>query len=516
MNFSISLQLKQNAQSFRADSKFIDCVIHSGDREFPSHRIFLAKFSQWFHDFFTEQSKTSDSISAKVIDIEIPLNTESCFGQVLDALYGKDLHISINNAPAILKIVTFYGISIMKDAVIKYIRETTETMTVLYYIKKFIEYELFDQAIILTPFIAKSIKRTIKYPNETHVITMKDVLKNVTDGRIFAMILKDKKLKELSQSEIEAKLERRKAKSMEKLDKKTFKSMITPKYDRNIAFLSQEQKVALIDEFVSHHEINQEERNALASVIDWARTDVCGYLLKYNCDWAPYNVQRNCIKKIIKKRRKNIKNFEDKCELHDVERKMISRVFPLAYIPNIYYADDNGDEQNYDLVKRISLYGDNKEIDLLLYGIAKVEHVGDVFNANNEASCVLRNDNSYFIGYGNDETSPGVVISFDKLAAAKIKSLTIDTKIEKNGFGNSDNSKYYLSPKSLIIEVTDVNGNKKSKAVEVPKSRVLEFQIDELSSIASIRSIKIMLDSESKVQILRIKHVTMNGYLVMD
>ena len=525
-DFSLSLQLEPQGRFFRKDGKFLDVVLISGNKKYEAHRIVLAMNSSWFYEYFDQRKEIEKLEPNQKMVIDLPCNPCDCFSVVLDSIYTGKLELTPKNAPSIYKIVEFYGISKYVEPLKNYISKTISESTVLFYANQFIKYEMFEQASILTHFIAKCIHAIFDQPNTSHRVTLKAIYENVNDGRVFAEALNDKKLRELTKEEIDAKLERRYNKALkiynEKKEEKNDQKPNEVAYNKRITFLTEDQKVSIVDEYVGDRRMNEEEREALAKVADWEKEDSYKYLVHYKCDWLPARISRELIKKILVIRKNSLDAFSKQSE---TALDPVSRWYPFSWITSIAETDETLSTPVVKIIDFIStLGGVVNEFNPQEYGFINPEEEGTILGVQHYKRFLVKNifetNEKFYVGRGKGNVSPGFILKFGQSTRIKPERIIINSHIEKNvphidvALSQQEISKipksYRVAPSSVIIQ-TFSDGKESEEKILETRNGIGEKSFCELGINDEFDSIKVQLKGEGPIQVLRIKHIEIVG-----
>ena len=508
----ISILLDDKSADFQKKTKFIDCIIHSGKETYKAHRIVLARYSKWFYDYFQQEEQKKSLGVNQAIEIDLPVNPQNQFVTILNAVYSNELSITRDVSPALLKISVFYGFNKFIEPIKNFIENTTNEMTVLRYVRSFINYELYDESFLFTTLLAKAIRTIYEEPDSTLAITMKDLYDYITDGRVFAMILKNRKLCPITDEEFAAKLERRKKRAEELKPSNSGQTSNLPiKYNHERPlYLTDEQKVYEINKYCQvHPPKTEEEKQALASVIDWNKEGYWQFMLNYDMDWLPANIARPIYKKILENRTPTIEAFDK--DLNSLKSDEVSHWFPFTWLSSIYNAKVNVTTPQHDIINFIATLGNSVE-NFNPYGIIDVKPVGIQTSIELAPENILKNDDSYFscLADINEKTPnpPQLIIDFGSSTHIKVNSITINCDIHHH----SPNNDLIKLPKGFDIQLINEEHKQKIEFKLPMEKPIVKHTFDEENSCPIINKIIITLDTDCPLfEVLRIKNVEVNG-----
>lgn len=129
---SINNRVPFMLNKFKNENQFNDCVIITGDNQYPCQRVFLAKLSGWFYKYF----KANPIERGTVCRVKIPENPGDMFGEFLSFLYEGQCLLTVEKIPPFLKIAVFYEIPSLVN-VLKYnYQEANNESTLLYFCRE--------------------------------------------------------------------------------------------------------------------------------------------------------------------------------------------------------------------------------------------------------------------------------------------------------------------------------------------------------------------------------------------
>ena len=423
----INFRLGSKAQEFRSSGSFTDVILRYNSEEFPAHRIILAKFSGWFKKYFTAD-KTVLKPNCQ-ITIDIPENPEDSIKTVLTALYEGKLKLTVENAPAILKICVFYEIPHLTVAVRNFVSDSVNQTTVLHYARRFIEYGLLQDAKGLAGIIAEELDKYYKNPGVPGNITEQQIFEAVSDGRVFADVVSHEK-------------------------------MVSSQ-----ACNTEEKVVGIIDKYVGERIItNIEEQEALASIINWEQPESYLYLVKFKCDWLPARIYRKLVCKVIDNRRKNANCFE---EDSNKQGKDVSRWFVFSWITSVSKAIETKSTPVVKINEFIrTLGGESKPFNPVLFGIVDAKVVGRIAGKIYGPENILDGTDS-FLSITSGQKEAAVSLLFGKHDTLNISKITFDFKVFRTPNSGAqtigkEEDKYFKVPSYVDIQ-SKLNGNENTK-----------------------------------------------------
>lgn len=423
----------QKYEQFIRNSYFIDVKLVSEIGEYNAHKIVLARYSTWFE-------KTFKDLPADAASLQLPCDPEGAFALLLEIIYTNAVKISVKTAPALLKVAVAYEFPDVIEQVQKFIDESTSMIEneeiILYYVSKFIEYGLIDDAQKLAPKFAKYLSQMIANGGKAGIMSMDRMYRSVSDGRVFASILIDPQV----------------------IDK-----------------WSEEQKVEQIDIFHSMHpELKEPEKEALAnpSIVNWSNENSYRYLVHYVCDWLPAKISRPLYRKIFNIRAANSRVFEKDCETASAK---LSRWFPFSWCSCIADSVVTQSTPVVDAIKFITKLGGalKNPIDPEKYGLINpipVTKLKEEILFPHLMNNIFFDDKRIFQVICNQKqlktSENAIIIDFGTSAVFKPKSLKVD--FTHSPFYNEHVASYFKERKihypSHINVITSINSKSQEKA----------------------------------------------------
>lgn len=390
-----------NFNSYRLQNLFIDCYLKSKDQIYPCHKIILSLKSRYFYEYFKSKSES---------EIELPINPNNFFNDILIYLYTGDIHLNSQNIALACKFSEFYGIDCLKDL----------------------------------------IQHQFK-----NILTLKNCLNISKSLRANGIQTKDDQIAEIILKDF----------LMNKIDKieQTYSS-ISPNVLSKILvkfnnIISDDQKINLIEEYLVSQgsiDLNQREKEVLASVIDWSNPNSYKYVVNYKCDWVPSNIIKPKINQILNIRRTLIQSTDDDFKL---VVKDVSKFYPLFHIFEISHPHLE-EEERYDVSHLLSTIGDiAKNVNILNNGFIQVQTSYCLPDFIPQFIFDQDDMEHYFVSFGSDQNHPYLTFSFGKEANFLL------TQIEIQTFRLHKEQGHTRSPKRLFLECYD-DENKSDKPLE--------------------------------------------------
>lgn len=466
----LNIRLGFQFDDFRHSSQFTDCRLVSGDVKIPCQRIVLAKVSNWFDKYFEEHPITK---YGDVCEIEVPVNPKNILEQFINLIYTNYADVTILNLPLLLKMSVFYDCPTITKALQILYHDATNDDTVLYLAKEFISLGLIEDARSLAPSIAMHLKRIHNNEKELR-FSIEDLFDSLSPP-VFAAVINQDLLKQNGEKELP---------------------------------FTDEDKVRYIDSFVLYHgkEItDEEEKEALASPIDWTSPSAYQFLARHKCDWLPAKIARPLINRIIKNRQALQKYLERGVKKASPE---VSRWYIYSWAQSCRNASYEREDPEVNVVDFIrTLGGTTDPIDPVRYGFIdafctpcdKKTLEGKPLTSNFSPSNVLLTDNQlYFMAQKEGEVYPGVGIDLGDLARFTPKKIMLNTRIEPRPYTSTRpyNPKPYTKSFSFKLgqnkeECIKLNSNYN---FEIAKEMEGKFESQSLSVNKSCNSMMFQLN----------------------
>ena len=490
---SINERLFSRLDAFRSNSTFVDVVLRYNEDEYLAHRIFLAKYSAWFRDYFKNEQESGKVLEANErVYIDLPENPNGAMLLILNALYSGHLKITISNAPDLLKVSVFYGFNQFSQLIRSFVKKTLTEQTCLEYAQQFIQHDLIDDAKSLCKFIAEKLVDDFTQVGVPHAVNKKNVFAKITDGRVFAEILKNP----------------------------VFNDLIKDKKGNDVTILSEDDKVRLIDEYIGDRVVDLiEEQEALASVIDWTTDYAHTYLVRYRCDWVPASISRYLYNKILDFRRNDVTVFEKDCES---AAPTLSRWFPFSWFQFIADAIPTTETPIVDVNKFIStLGGCASQFNPIDYGMINTEIDEATQSQGNvlyPAKYIVEDSPSFFAAYTNLETKqvPAAVLNYGKHVKIQSTDIYINPCVLIVLEGQTPvkyitrSSNYQPIPDQIIVTT-----NNKDTFANIRKPATKEIATV-IPYNQTFTEIKFSLKPQSPYQLLRLLKVDIRGKFLQN
>lgn len=318
----------------RKNNQFIDCIIETDQGEIiKAHRAILARYSNWFHEYFMDHNEQSTDIQK----IKLPLDPDNVMPQVIDFLYDGHIHFTALSIVSFLHCSDFYKIQILERIANDQLIEAASVSTSLFFAQQLIKRNLTSKYIFLAPLIASQLKKIID--NKPSILSKQKIFESI-NPRLFHEVL---------------------------LQKDLFK-------------LDDFVKAEIIDEFVGDRtDLSEEDKHFLASVIEWGtpnsnRPGSNSYkiLVNFKCNWVPSNISRPFFIYVINVRRQNINALEEiiKSSTKKADKnKDTGRWFLFPWLNTIEYSSPCTSNPQIKVIDFISRLGYlNYKIDAVEYG----------------------------------------------------------------------------------------------------------------------------------------------------
>ncbi|OHT05285.1 hypothetical protein TRFO_26970 [Tritrichomonas foetus] len=365
-------RLQSNFELYRKNKTFCDCKIVLSDHEVLAHRLVLAKYSSFFLDLFMKTNEKG------IYAFRPEFNPQDTLESVIDFLYTNQIDLDQSNLVAYLSVSKFYGIPILEEIVTEQFPQCTNKDTVLEFCRQCVEYNIPAQAKIFVPTVAENWSSYQINNIYSHI-----------DPTILADVLNDS----------------------------------------HLANLKQDAKLQIIDGFISlHPTTTNEQREQLATVIDWSHPAAYQYLVRHNCEWVPARIARQLMRRIMKERRYTFRklqervNFVPESSNNSISARAandgeISRWFLFTWMISIHRADVIKDQYTIPIINFLSTYGGlSQGFDAVTTGAITVnssEPMSKSIKPNYAFGCVK---GEHFVSIGNAKLNPFYEIDFGQKA----------------------------------------------------------------------------------------------------
>ncbi|KAH0794579.1 BTB/POZ domain containing protein [Histomonas meleagridis] len=381
-----SIHLDSNFEYYRRQEKFIDCVLLSGGKRYPAHRVILAKFCSWFKKYFIEHPKQGNA----PLEVELPVDpTDQSLDQFLDIIYRGRAHIDVMNIPPLLKMADFYDVPVLREIMRRSYTAANNDSTLIHFVTEFIKLDLTDDAIRLAPSLARNFKKVLD--GEKLVIFTKEQFFNAVSPKVLAAVLNDQCFSNKTQ------------------------------YPDTL-------KVELIDEFVGDTKITDiTDQRALASCIDWTEPNSKYHLVNYRCDWLPSDIAFPLYESLLVTRNRSIIKFNKSIKS---SKDKLSRWYLFAWATKIHDSHPiNTDDPEFDTISFIrTLGGTTQPFNPQPYGLIKTFiSAKPIADPQFGPSNVLKDDTSYFMAQADQNGPPMVGLDFGDCAELELNEVRVDT-----------------------------------------------------------------------------------------
>lgn len=462
------MRLPCHFQNYREHGHLIDCVIKCCDKEFPAHRLVLARYSDFFRQLFL--STTSQDMYQFTPDF----NPQNCLISVVDFLYTGRIEIDASNVVAILVTADHYKISVLKDIAHFRYCELLETMTsvdiALTFARHCADYGYSEQQNEVIPIIAQNFNS----------FTHDQLFESLNAAYLSEVLMSDK-----------------------------------------LPNLTADERLSLIDDFDSVKPVVDETDKAkLARVIDWSSNDAYMYLARHKCAWMPSKIVRPLYKKVIIARRQTAIELRRRTEAGP---DTTSRWFPFTWVAEVKKASGRVAGVSQDLVKFATTLGTNSTtVKGDLMGVIHVTSSGttETFPVQNAFD---GKPDTYFQGiWSQGEEAPFVSLGFGPLAYFSVEKVRLVCRtpefIEKKNaklrelrqLSEEDTRTRCPVPKRIAF--VGRNGNKVTRLVRVFTEDVIDVNLD--SPISDLCVSLDVQDGAEVVAVLRIFAIEVYGEFV--
>ena len=463
LNFSVNQRLPCYFNNFvQQENKFCDVIL-----DFPTHspikthRVLLAKESEWFHNYFAAHPLKQGE---NCMTVACPVNSGEIFPEIIKFLYENEIQITLEKIPPLYHCAHFYKFRKLLTITRMHLQRAINKQTAIYLCSNLVKYHMDEAASLVSTIFAEEMQNILE--NKQSLYTKSEIFK-ACSPYVLSAVLKDFQLD----------------------------------------FLTPEQKVELIDEFVGDSEIeNEADKEALASVIDWNEDNAYMILIANKCEWMPARISRGLYSKALDARRSVITRFNSRV---DGANDYLGRWFPLSWLRTISLAEEC-EEPHVDAVEFMSTFGiSKKRSDPRKYALVEIEcskPISEDFHPSTLLTC-----ENYFVSRTGENELPYIEIDFGIHAGIVTQDLDISCEAS-NSFGMPKAipnkltiSGYVQGSDTPIYERTFSYG--KAKMTDNFRTAPLECQVP-------IRKLKISLteDSGNGFNILRLTGLHVNCY----
>lgn len=457
----INRRIQNNYKSFMVgNKKFVDTILQFvGQESIPCHKIILSKESTWFKNYYSAHTSSIN----EVLEVQVPVNPENIFPEIINFFYFSKLNITIKNIAPLYFCSVFYGIEKLLFIMKMHLARALNKKTALFLCSDLVKYKLDEAASTVAPIFAEELHHILmKEP----ALFMKNDIFRSSSPKVIAAMLKDPQLDDISVSE----------------------------------------KVELIDEYIGQKVISEDEKESLASVIDWTIPSAHNILVSNVCDWVPARISRSLYSKALDARRRTLVAFSKEAE---EAPKYLGLWFPLSWLTSVVKADACDETPIVDAVEFMSTFGIfRSRFDPRKYTL--LDATGTKALSSDFAPGNVLTKESYFVSVTKEGELPYFELDFGIHAGVKTLSLDISCeaanasgtpkevpqKLNIAGYVQGSDEAIYDHEFSYAKAKLDENGFKQVK---------LECHVP-------IRKIKISLqkDSEFGFNVLRISKIRVN------
>jgi hypothetical protein len=280
----------------------------------------------------------------------------------------------------------FYDSPLLIGTFRYFVRNVVTRENVLCFLRRFLLLGLEDDAINLAPIIAPQFHNLLRPSDSPPPFSLSDLYRDASP-KVFAAILCDPQL----------------------------------------SSLSADDKVGLIDEFVSQkNSLSEAEREALSRVVLWTEITSFLHLVKHFCDWVPARNTRSLYSQILTNRRSALSRFD--VEIQGAGHS-ISRWYPFAWLQLIADARVRRVSPTVSLVGLVSTLGGLvRSLDPCAFGFVKIFSSVESF-AKQFAPKNVFLPNKYFMARADGTLNPMIGIDFGE-AAFELETVSVDTQCQ--------------------------------------------------------------------------------------
>lgn len=306
-------RLVRSYDRFLRNGEFIDVIINSSnERKYPGHKIILANESKWFKDYFIA-NKSDDPVQV----VNLPYDPENSFDFLIQFVYTERLTLSVQNISNILAVSQYYKFNKLHMIASRFLNNILCVENSVFLCTNLIKNELYAYAVLIAPIFAQEFAKIQKKVHSE--LTLADIIE-CCNAQVFSEVLKQ----------------------------------------NSLDFVTRLEKVQYIDDFVDIKKIeNLQDREFLASAIDWQQEDSYKIYLACKCDWIPSKIQRSLLCKVFDARRSTINNF--KKETHHCP-KTTGVWSPLSWLTAISNGDICDKPPTVDLLEFFGTHGIGQKI----------------------------------------------------------------------------------------------------------------------------------------------------------
>lgn len=409
--YQIKHNVPDNFNLSKTKGYFMDVRLHDGDEIIQAQSLFLAINFEWFNSKLSELFSQRKDSSQLIYDIDLPLNPDKAFQKLHNAFYSRSLMIEIENSAKLLQVAKFYGASSFIDPIKDFIEKSTNVENVLSIVQSLSLHGSADFAAkICSKFIAQFI-HDIVFSNPIRKYNNLDIIfEHLPDATVLAAALKDEIFDEPS--------EERKTEFLKQQQEKR-KMMRRLRHENSLNVITDIQKIHLIDKYVGERHLNDNEREALATTINWDAEDTFSYLVNYNCDWVPARISRKLYQKILSSRRQTAHAMNNIIE-ENKSKYSGWRIF--NWLNEEFYSKAATEDSCVHLFQFISTIGGQSSIlDNNLFQFIKFTSTGyPIFDTQN----IMVDNNTYYCSMSTKD-SLSLIIDTKPTIYMKLESFSV-------------------------------------------------------------------------------------------
>lgn len=448
IKYNINIRLPTKFQNFRKDFPvFDDCVIQmKSGKQFRCNRIFLAKNSKVFYKYFLDHPKTKNEFLVdNVIVFEVSDIDDNSMEDFLNMLYHNYIKLTVYNIPKLLKIASSYQFTEITPILRSFYLDAANDETLLYLAKEFIQNGLESEAKCLSPLIATHLIRI-----EQHDATEKfkcDDIYNALSPSIFSAVL----------------IERNKLQSNKKIPSRQGTQLYLYNYG---PFSNEVTSICYIEDYVKLKglkTLTSQDKEDLASVIDWSNPISYIYLTEYPCDWLPAKYARPLISIILKKRVLRLRDLSKEIKKSS---GTTSRWFLISSLRSIQKGGQYKEPlPAIELIR--TLGGLVPPFDPVKYGLLNIKSSKPLIRTNPPENSFIRDPHSYFISKTEGSTMPYIEFDLGPHISFKPKEFILDSRVRYLDSQFSIKKSEYAKNKGLVEFVDVISSTKDNEETTI-------------------------------------------------
>ena len=203
----------------------------------------------------------------KVQIVHLPFNPDNIFTDIIQFIYSERLTITTKNMAQLYACATYYKFEKLRFIVSRLFEKSLCVENSLFLCSNLIKFGMDEGAVKIASIFANEFSKNLK--GEESLLSIQQIF-DCCSPRVLAEILKD------------------------------------PCLD----FVTRNQKVQLIDQFCTNDLVlDDQNKEYLASVIDWTLKDSYKIYLSSQCDWLPSKIQRFILSDAFNARKNTLKSL---------------------------------------------------------------------------------------------------------------------------------------------------------------------------------------------------------------